>query len=176
MDLKKCLIGLLIITQHSCKCGVECFPEYTGRVLSHITKQPIEAATVKLTNYNIKVKTDKMGFFKISASGCIDAHIKISNAHYKPFEITFSSSSNFKSYRVSSESKFVDYNKPFYPDSTNANSFITGTWISQNSESFLVSTGGTGYEFTYFLDTLKPISEEIKDIQKEMRARNMMKQ
>ena len=38
-------------------------------------------------------------------------------------------------------------------------------WINQNSESFSVSSG----KLTYYLDTLKSISEEISDIQNEIR-------
>jgi hypothetical protein len=150
----------------SCKCMVECFPEFRGKVLSNSTKEPIEGATVQLVNQNITVKTDKDRFFKLSASGCIDGHLRISKEHYKPFEITFSSSSNSKSYKVKSESTFVDYDKPFYlnPKDTSS-SFTIGTWINQNSESFSVSSD----KLIYYLDTLKSVPEEISDIQNQIR-------
>ena len=145
---------------------IECFPEFSGTVISNSTKEPIEGATVLLLNQNIAVKTDKSGFFKLTASGCIDGHLKISKEHYKPFEITFSNSSNSNSYKVTSESEFVNYDKPFYlnPKDTSS-SFTTGTWIEQNSEGFSVSSN----EISYYLDTLKSVSEEITDIQNQIR-------
>ena len=145
---------------------IECFPEFTGTVLSNSTKEPIEGATVQLMNRNVAVKTDKNGFFRISGSACNDRHLRISMEHYKPFEITFTNKSNSNSYKVNSESEFVDYDKPFYlnPKDTSS-SFTTGTWIKQNSESFSVSDN----ELTYYLDTLKSISEEISEIQNQIR-------
>lgn len=150
----------------SCKCMIECFPEFSGTIISNSTKEPIEGATVLLLNQNIAVKTNKNGFFKLAASGCIDGHLKISKEHYKPFEITFRNSSNFNSYQVKSESRFVDYDKPFYlnPKDT-ISSFTTGTWIKENSESFSVSSN----ELTYYLDTLKSTPEEINEIQNQIR-------
>ena len=156
----------LAISSLSCKWMVECFPEFSGTVLSNSTKEPIEGATVQLMNRKIAVKTDKNGFFKLAASGCMDAHLIISKENYKPFEITFSNSSNSNSYKVASESEFVNYTRPFYLDlKDTSSSFTTGTWIQQNSESFSVSSG----KLTYYLDTLKSISEEISDIQNEIR-------
>lgn len=161
---------LIISAFTTCKFLAECFPEFTGRVLSNSNKTPIEGATVELINQSIKVKTDKDGFFKISTSGCFDAHFRISKEHYKPFEITFRSSSNSNSYEIKSESKSVDYDEPFFPDTNNKNTFITGTWITQNSESFSVSSGA----LTYYLDTLKNITEEINDIQMDIRSRTIL--
>lgn len=173
MKLKDSLICLLFIVSFpSCKWMAECFPEFTGKVVSDSTKTPIEGAKVELINQNITVKTDKNGVFKLATSGCFDAQLRISKEHYKPFEITFSSSSISNSYQVKSESLFVDYDEPFYPDPRYKNGFITGTWIKQNSESFTVSSN----ELTYYLDTLKSVSEEIDDIQKEVRSRNSFKQ
>ena len=165
MKFKNSLICIFLgISLLSC----ECFPEFSGKVLSNLTKEPIEGATVQLMNQNIAVKTDKNGFFKLAASGCIDGHLIIFKEHYKPFEITFSNSSNSNSYKVNSESKFVDYDKPFYfylnPKDTRP-SFTTGASIKQNSESFSVSSN----ELTYYLDTLKNISEQISEIQNRLR-------
>ena len=98
---------------NSCKWMAECYPEFTGQVLSNTSKTPVQGATVLLMNQNISVKTDENGFFKISGSGCSDANIKISKNNYKPFEITLSSSSNHKAYKVKSESISVDYDNLF---------------------------------------------------------------
>jgi hypothetical protein len=159
MNLKKALIFCFIAgSLYSCKWMAECYPEFTGQVLSTTTKAPVQGATVTLINQNISVQTDENGFFKMSASGCFDAHFKISKANYKPFEITFSSSSNWNSYQVRSDSKSVDYKEPVRSADS---SVVTGTWINQNSERFSVSSNS----IVYYLDTLKKVSDEITDIQ-----------
>ena len=169
MNLKKALFFCFVAwTLNSCKWMAECYPEFTGQVLSNTTKTPVKGATVTLINQNISVQTDENGFFKMSASGCFDAHFKISKANYKPFEITFSSSSNSNSYQVRSESKSVDYKEPVKVEDS---SVVTGTWINQNSESFFASSNGV----IYYLDTLKNLSEEIADMQKQLRAGNTIK-
>ena len=135
-------------------------------------KTPVEGATVLLINQNISVKTDENGFFKMATSGCFDAHFKISKTYYKPFEITFGSSSNSNSYQVKSESIFGNYESPIYSNPNDKNSsVVTGTWIRQNSESFFASSSG----IIYYLDTLKIVSEEIKDIENEYRKRGNLK-
>lgn len=166
MNLKKTLIFCFVVGfLSSCKWMAECYPEFTGQVLSNTTKTPLEGATVTLINQNISVQTDENGFFKMSASGCFDAHFKISKANYKPFEITLSSSSNSNSYQVRSESKSVDYNEPIRSKDS---SVVTGSWIDQNSKSFFASPNGV----IYYLDTLKKVSDEIIDIQSEYKARD----
>ena len=123
MKVKKAgFLYLLVWSLNSCKWMAECYPEFTGQVLSNPSKTPVEGATVLLMNQNISVRTDENGFFKISGSGCSDANIKISKNNYKPFEITLSSSSNHKAYKVKSESISVDYDNPC---------FFTG-WVSCN--------------------------------------------
>jgi hypothetical protein len=173
MRLKHWSIYLLcIVSFPSCKWMAECFPVYTGRVLSTSAGAPMEGATIQLINQNISVKTDSNGFFKLSTSGCFDAHLKILKEHYKPFEITFSNSSTSNSYKVKAESKFVEYDKPFNPNPEDKNSsVITGTWIKQNSESFSVLNN----EHIYYLDTLKNTTEEINDIQNKERKKQFEK-
>lgn len=149
----------------------ECYPEFTGQVLSNPSKTPVEGATVLLMNQNISVKTDQNWFFKISASGCADANIKISKTNYKPFEITLSSSSNASGYKVKSESIYVDYENPHTSGPKNKNSsVVTGTWIDQNSEHFSVTPSG----IVYYLDSLKKISNEIIDLQNEYKIRDSL--
>ncbi len=172
MKLKSILICLLLVISFtSCKWIAECFPEFTGIVLSNSTKTPIEGATVELLNHNISVKTDKNGFFKLATSGCFDAHLKISKEHYKPFEVTFSNSSNSNSYEIKSESISVDYDKPFYPNPKDKNTFVTGTWIQQNSQDFSVFSN----KLTYYLDTSKNVSDEINSIQNEIKTQYSLK-
>ena len=166
MKLKKgWILYLLVWSLNSCKWMAECYPEFTGQVLSNTSKTPVQGATVLLMNQNISVKTDENGFFKISGSGCSDANIKISKNNYTPFEITLSSSSNHKAYKVKSESISVDYDNPV---SSLDGSVVTGTWIDQNSESFVVSS----HSIVYYLDSLKKVTDEMIDHQIEYKLRD----
>jgi hypothetical protein len=40
---------------------------------------------------------------------------------------------------VKSELIWIKYDKPFYPESTNRNTFINGAWINKWSQHFLAS-------------------------------------
>lgn len=150
----------------------DCYTVIKGKVLSNRTKIPIEGAIVQLIGENVTVQTDKNGLFKLEKMTglCFDPHVEISKQHYKPFEITFKNSGNSMSYEVKSKSSFVTYDKPFYPDTTDTNSFIIGTEITEYSENFAVTKDGE----VYYLDTIN-VSQEINDIQNRIRRSIKMK-
>lgn len=155
-----CLIYPIFLT--SC----DCYTVVKGKVLSNRSKTPIEGAIVQLIGKNETVLTDRNGLFKLEkvTGFCFDPHLKISKRGYKPFEITFKSSSSSVSYEVKSKSNFITYDKPFYPDSNDKNSFIFGTDIAEYSENFAVTSNGE----IYYLDTIN-VSQEINDVQNKVR-------
>lgn len=150
----------------------DCCTVVKGKVLSNTTKIPIGGAVVQLIGENETVQTDKNGLFELEkvTGFCFDPHIKILKQHYKPFEMTFKNTDNSISYEVKSKSYFVTYDKPFYPDSYDTSSFITGTWITEYSGSFAVTSDGE----VYYLDTIN-LSREINDIQNGIRNSNKIK-
>ena len=113
-----------------------------GRIFTHEGHTPIAGATVEFVDNQEIVKSDSTGYFSISKprSFLTDPHIRITNKNYKPFEVSIRQSKESKSYEVKSESYFIDYEKPFYPDSNNKNTFTIGTWIKKYSENFAVNS------------------------------------
>ena len=111
-----------------------------GRIFTHEGHTPIAGATIEFVDNQEIVKSDSTGYFSISKprSFLTDPHIRITNKNYKPFEVSIRRSNESKCYEVKSESYFIDYEKPFYPDSSNRNTFMVGTWIGKYSENFAI--------------------------------------
>jgi hypothetical protein len=162
MKLKRVLFGLtLIFIFVSC----DCFVAVRGRVLSNITSLPIEGAVIEMVGHNIVGKTDKNGMFEISdqVGFCYDPHIKITAKGYKPFEVTIGFSGENKSFELKSKSEFVNYEKPFYPDTSTKSTYITGAWINQFSDHFTYCGElASGESMIFYLDTINP-QKEILD-------------
>jgi hypothetical protein len=133
-----------------------------GKVFSDSTQNPIEGATVEMVGKNEKTKTNKDGYFKVEkiVGFCFDPIIRITKNNYKPFEIKFKNLDDSKIYEIKSKSDFITYDKPFYPDSTNKNTFVTGTWINQYSEHFDFNADTN----LFYLDTIS-LNKEIQKAQ-----------
>jgi len=80
---------------------------------------------------------DDGSFELIEVTGfCYDPEIKITFDGYKPFQIRFASIGDYNTYKVKSNPKSVEFDNPVYPDPKNEDTFVTGTWIEQNSLDF----------------------------------------
>lgn len=157
------LLSILLLS--SCDCHVS----VKGKVISTESKLPIEGAIVEMIGKNITTKTNKNGYFHIwdQTGFCYEPNIKITIDKYKPFEIKFIKSGDSKSYELQSKSESLDYDEPFYPDSKNKNTFITGTWIEKYSEKFSVLSDTV----TFYLDTID-VASEIKKTKSKFRNSN----
>ena len=162
MIKKRLLYFLPLIFLTAC----DCFTVVKGRIISDETKLPIANATIELIDKNTIVKSDNNGQFKIEyVSGfCFDPKIRITSENYKPFEIKIHTTSHSKSYELKSESKSIDYEKPFYPNSAKDSGFMTGTWINNFSQNFSVCNDSL---FIYLDDD--NIKKEIESIQKTLK-------
>lgn len=147
----------------------DCYVSVKGKVFSNSDKHPIEGATIEMVGRNKTTKTNKDGYFHIweQTGFCFDPQIKITTNNYKPCEITFKGSTDSKSFELKSESDFVNYEKPFYPDTNNKGTFIVGTWIEKYSENFAFS----GDTVLFYLDTINP-KKEIEKIKAQIRRSN----
>lgn len=156
------LLILLITIITSC----DCYVSVKGQVFSNTNKKPIAGAKVELIGRNISTTTDKNGYFHIGEQTglCFTPLLKITSENYKPFEMSFKSSNNNKSFELKSDAKVVNYAKPFYPDTTDKETFMIGTSIKIFSESFAFK----GDSILFYLDTINP-KKEIKDIQEYMK-------
>ena len=154
------LLTLLLLT--SC----DCFTVVKGKIISSETKLPIRNATVELIGKNTTVKSDDKGQFKIEyVSGfCFDPKIRVTSESYKPFEIKIHHSNDSKSYELKSDTKFIEYDKPFYPNPAKDSGFITGTWIENYSQSFAVYDDS----LLIYLDN-NNVQKEIENIQKTIK-------
>lgn len=162
MFKKRLLYFLPLIFLTAC----DCFTVVKGRIISDETKLPIANATIELIDKNTIVKSDNEGQFKIEyVSGfCFDPKIRITSNNYKPFEIKIRHSNHSKSYELKSESEFIDYEKPFYPNPSKDSGFMTGTWINIFSQNFSVSNDSVFICFDG--DNIK---KEIENIQKTLK-------
>ena len=127
---------ILLLTFTSCDCHVA----IQGIVIDKESGKPIQNAKVNMTDRDIEELTDN-GIFDIGEhSGfCYDPKVEVSMNGYKPFRIQIIHRSEYTSYNIESEGISVDYDEPFYPDPSNKNTFMTGTWINKFSEDFKVS-------------------------------------
>ncbi|MEO7767121.1 MAG: hypothetical protein ABIS01_06835 [Ferruginibacter sp.] len=139
-----------------------------GKVLSNSSKLPLEGAFVELVGKSETTKTDRNGYFKVEkiVGVCFDPKVRITKDHYKPFEITFKSSRDSRIFEIRSQSDFITYDKPFYPDPNNTKTFMTGTHIDKYSKHFASDSNIN----RYYLDTID-IKKEIQDAQTVLRKR-----
>ncbi len=153
-----CLVFLMTLT--SC----DCYVKVTGQIVSSSTGKPIENALVTMIDKNREVYSDKNGHFLIDMQTgfCFDPEIKVTKKGFKPFQILISVDSKSISYKITSESQSVDFDEPLYPDSTNRNTFITGTWIEKYSQDFKSRNDS----LILYLDT-DNLEEEIKEIKEK---------
>lgn len=148
MRFRRLLFGLpIIVSLLSC----DCYVSVKGRVFSNRSRRAIEGAEIEMVGRNVRVNSDKNGFFHIEEQTgfCYDPHIRIIAEEYKPFEITLKRSDGIRIFELKSESEFMEYAKPFYPDSNNKSTFTTGTWIEKFSEHFAYQ----GDSVLFYLDS-----------------------
>ncbi len=74
------------------------------------------------------------------------------------------SSNHSKSYEIKSGTKFIDYEKPFYPNPDKSSTFMTGTWINSFSQNFAVKDDSL---FIYLNND--NVKKEIENIQKTLK-------
>jgi len=114
-----------------------------GKVFDNETKMPLVGTTVNLLNGRDIKKTDGNGFFEVfsETKPFQDPTILVTREGFKPFELRIKRKRNETSYIIKSESTYVDFEEPAYPDPNNQETFITGTWIEKWSKEF--KTGDT---------------------------------
>ena len=114
-----------------------------GRVFDKEIGLPLVGTTVNLLDGSDIKKTASNGYFEVfsEARPFQDPTILVTKDGYKPFQLRIERESDETSYIVKSESIFVDYEEPVYPDPNNRETFITGTWINKWSKEF--KTGDT---------------------------------
>ena|SRR5688572_500306 len=160
-------IRLFLIFTTLLLTSCDCYIVVKGRILSSATELPINNAQVEFIGKNKTVTTDKNGYFKIDEQTgfCFDPHVLIRKDNYKPFDILMGGSKDSRSYEIKSEPYFIEYDEPFYPDSHNKKTLMTGTWIEKFSAkvSFLSDT------IIFFLDTIN-VKGEIENVQNKLRA------
>lgn len=144
----------------------DCYTVVEGRIVSTETKLPISNATIELLDKKTTVKSDDKGQFRITyMSGfCFDPKIRVTSENCKPFEVKINSSNHSKSYEIKSETKFIDYEKPFYPNPDRTGTSMTGTWINSFSQNFAVKDDSL---FIYLDEN--NIKKEIENIQKTLK-------
>ena len=127
MIFKLLTISIFLSILYSCDCETK----VTGKVLDKDTGQPIADAKVDLLNGAALGKTNGNGIFQVvKVTGfCKDPLLKVSSTGYKPFQIEIKKSKGSTQYIIKTESTWIDYNQPFYPDTNNRNTFIKGIWI-----------------------------------------------
>lgn len=155
------LVTILALTACDCTVSVE------GKVLASSDKKAIVGATVELVGRNLTTTTDKDGYFDIGehVGFCYDPRVIITAKNYKPFEIEIKNSSDTKSFVRKSDKEFVNYEQPFYPDTNNKSTFMTGTWIDRFSQNFEVDDE----LIIFYLDTINP-KKEIETIQRKIKT------
>jgi len=158
---------LLIIIITLFLSGCECQINIKGQIISNSTGLPLEGVLIDLKRKNVKVISDKYGKFNLEHfGGCFDPLIQITKKGYKPFEIKFSNSDNLNTYKIKNVSKWYEYPTLFYPDSSDSNYSLTGTWISQYSRNFQIKSDS----IIIFLDE-ENINKEIESIKKELQTK-----
>ena len=137
MKLIILVISVSLLMLISCDCEIK----VVGKVLEKDSGKPIQGAVVDLLKGADIEKTNSKGIFEvIKITGfCKDPMINISSTRYKPFQIVIKKSKGQATYSIKTETKWIDFNKPYYPDPKNANTYITGTWINRWSENFTIA-------------------------------------
>lgn len=139
MSRKYLFLLILLLPLQGCSFSVKIL----GRVIDKETGRLILGATVNLLEGRDIKKTDKAGFFEVfSETGPFqDPTILVTKDGYKPFQIRIEGSDEETTYTVKSESIFIDYEEPVFPEPNKRETFITGAWIDKWSKEF--KTGDT---------------------------------
>lgn len=140
MSRKYILLCVLLLPLQAC---TSFSVKILGRVFDKETGRPLVGTTVNLLDGSDIMKTDSEGFFEVFSETrpFQEPSILVTKDGYKPFQLRIDGNSEEISYIVMSESIFVDYEEPVYPDPNNRGTFITGTWINKWSKEF--KTGDT---------------------------------
>ena len=133
MNIKITLI-LLAITSVSCDCVIK----VNGKVLDKTTGKPLNKAHVKLTSGRASTTTNELGQFELTevTGFCKDPVIQVFTSNYLPFQLKIKKENNQTTYSVKSDSYWKEFDKPHYPDSTNKNTCLVGTWLDKWSQDF----------------------------------------
>lgn len=160
MKLQYIISFVFLITIISC----DCYVEVKGQIVSSSTGKPIENTQVTLIDKNREVYSDQNGNFLIDMQTgfCFDPEIQVSKKGFKPFQVLISGDSQSKNFKITSESRFVDFDEPLYSDSCNRKTFITGTWIEKYSQDFKSQNNS----LIIYLDT-DNLKEEIKGLKEK---------
>ncbi|WP_157208824.1 carboxypeptidase-like regulatory domain-containing protein [Mariniflexile maritimum] len=158
------LIGFSLLLS-SCDCWIV----VNGKVISSETGKPISGAKIEMIGKNLYSTTDQNGNFSIGemTGFCYSPKIKVSYNEHKPFEIELESESDFQNYKLKRESESVDFDKPFYPNPNNRNSFILSTWIEKYSGNFEIKSDS----LIIYLDE-KNLVKEIELIKQQLKNKN----
>ncbi len=158
------LIGILLLFS-SCDCWIE----VNGKVISSGTGKPISDAKIEMVGKNLHSTTDQNGNFSIGemTGFCYSPKIRVTYKEHKPFEIQLESESDSQNYKLKKESESVDFDKPFYPDPNNRNTFISSTWIEKYSGNFEIKSDN----LIIYLDE-KNLAKEIELIKNDLKNKN----
>ncbi|GAB2786772.1 hypothetical protein GCM10027275_34130 [Rhabdobacter roseus] len=162
MHRKYFLVCILLLPLQACNFSVKVL----GRVFDKETGLPLARTTVNLLEGKDIKKTNTNGYFEVSSDTrpFQNPIILITKDGYKPFQLKIKErNGDATSYIVKSESIFIDYEKPVYPDPNNRGTFITGTWIDKWSKEF--KTGDTLSIYLAKEDTKTEIEKIRKGIE-----------
>lgn len=121
-------------------CSCDCVIEVTGRVLDKDTSNPIKGVAVDLLRGADVEKTNDKGIFEVNkiTGFCNDPLIIVTSTGYKPFQLEIKKLKGNTQYFVKTETSWIDYDQPFFPDPSNKNTFIKGQWIDKWSQDFAI--------------------------------------
>jgi hypothetical protein len=133
MNIKVTII-LFVLTFASC----DCVTKVNGKVLDKATGKPIDRVNVKLSSGTASTSTDELGLFDLAevTGFCKETVIQVFTPGYLPFQLKIKKESNQTIYSVKSELYWKEFDKPYYPDSTNEKTFTTGIWFDRWSQDF----------------------------------------
>ena len=162
---KKIKPYLLIVMVMLTAC--DCYVVVKGKVVSSSTGKPISGAEIIMVDQDRSATTDSEGDFLIDKQTgfCFEPEIKVTKAHYKPFQVTLASDSKTRLYQVKYQEQSITLDPPVYLDSTKKEPFITRTSINKFSEDF----ERKGDSLIIFLDDDNP-ETEIERIRKKLKT------
>jgi len=122
----------------SCDCGIY----INGKIISSVTGNPIKEAKIEMINKDLFAKSDANGIFRIGemTGFCYSPKIRVSYNNHKPFIIELDSDKEFQVYKLKSESEYIEFDKPFYPNPNNHNTFITSALVEKYSQNFEIKS------------------------------------
>jgi hypothetical protein len=158
---------LIVISLLLCSC--DCWIQVNGKVISSENGKPIIGAKIEMVDKNLTSTSDQNGNFSIGemTGFCYSPKVRITYDNHKPFEIEVESDSDFQKYKLKKESESIDFDKPFYPDPNNRNSYISSTWIEKYSGNFKIKSDS----LIIYLDE-KNLTKEIELIKIKLKNKN----